>query len=160
MELTNIEAALLVLSLLLPGFITVSLFRFIVPAKELSDQRGILSYLGVQHHQLCIFRLATLARVRMGRSGTKHLSCCPCLAFCLFRWAGRARPSVRVCLAAEHSSAHGRRNRDSHSAPHSQFMGLHVRFRGRTQLDARHPNRREPSGRLFWKAFVCIFRPE
>jgi hypothetical protein len=45
MELTNIEAALLVLSLLLPGFLTVSLFRLIVPAKELSDQRGILSYL-------------------------------------------------------------------------------------------------------------------
>jgi hypothetical protein len=55
MELTSIQTVLITLSVVLPGFITASLFRLIVPAKELSDQRGILSYLAFSAVNYALF---------------------------------------------------------------------------------------------------------
>lgn len=55
MQLTNVETTLLILALVLPGFLTVSVFRLIVPAKELSDQRGILSYLAFSTINYALF---------------------------------------------------------------------------------------------------------
>jgi hypothetical protein len=45
MDFSKFETITTIASLLMPGFITVSAFRMIVPSKELIDQRGILSYL-------------------------------------------------------------------------------------------------------------------
>lgn len=55
MQLANVETTLLILALVLPGFLTVSIFRLILPAKELTDQRGILSYLAFSTVNYALF---------------------------------------------------------------------------------------------------------
>lgn len=45
MDITKFEPILVIASLLMPGFITATAFRMVVPSKDLIDQRGILTYL-------------------------------------------------------------------------------------------------------------------